>query len=205
MSFKRLFDLIFACAGLLLLAPAFVLAGILVWTWDRGPIFYGGERVGQEGELFRMWKFRSMILDADKVGGQLTVGGDPRITPIGRLLRKSKFDEFPQLFNVVLGEMSLVGPRPEVQKYVNLYTSEQREVLQLIPGITDPASIAFRNEEELLAASEDPEQEYINSIMPEKIRINMEYSKTASVWTDFLVILKTLFRVALPTSSRVEA
>lgn len=195
---KRAFDLLFAGGGLILLSPFLLLAGALVWLWDRGPILYGGERVGLDGKPFRMWKFRSMVVDADKVGKQLTVGGDPRITPIGRLLRKTKLDEFPQLLNVVRGEMSLVGPRPEVQKYVDLYDDEQAAVLSLVPGITDPASIAYRNEEEILAESEDPEKEYIETIMPEKIRINLEYSRRATTLSDFLVILRTLFRIALP-------
>lgn len=142
-----------------------------------------------------MYKFRTMVVDAEKKGNLLTVGGDPRITKSGRLLRKFKLDELPQLINVIKGEMSLVGPRPEVEKYVNLYTNEQREVLNLYPGITDPASIEYVNESELLAQSSDPEKLYVEKIMPEKIRINLEYARKASWWTDFLVIVKTLARI----------
>jgi len=141
-----------------------------------------------------------MVENADKIGGAITIGNDPRITKVGRFLRKYKIDELPQLINVLKGEMSLVGPRPEVSKYVNLYTSEQREVLNLIPGITDPASIKYRNENILLAACIDtygasyaPEQLYIQEIMPDKIRINLEYASKATIFTDFTIILKTIF------------
>jgi lipopolysaccharide/colanic/teichoic acid biosynthesis glycosyltransferase len=141
-----------------------------------------------------------MVENADKIGGAITIGNDPRITKVGRFLRKYKIDELPQLINVLKGEMSLVGPRPEVIKYVNIYTSEQREVLNLIPGITDPASIKYRNENILLAASRDtyeasydPEQVYIQEIMPDKIRINLEYASRATIFTDFKVVVKTIF------------
>jgi len=136
-----------------------------------------------------------MIVDADKKGGLLTVGKDSRITKVGRILRKYKLDEFPQLINVLKGEMSLVGPRPEVEKYVNLYTTEQRKVLELLPGITDPASIKYVDENEVLEKAEDPERVYIEKIMPEKIKLNLEYAKNATVITDFMVIIKTLFEI----------
>ncbi|MGC8744987.1 MAG: sugar transferase, partial [Verrucomicrobiia bacterium] len=144
---------------------------------------------------FLMWKFRTMVVDAEKKGSLITVGKDPRITKVGYFLRKFKLDEFPQLINVLKGEMSLVGPRPEVEKYVNLYTSEQRKVLDIIPGMTDPASIKYVNENEILASAEDPEKVYIEIIMPEKINLNLEYAKTASCWKDFLVIIKTFLGI----------
>ena len=151
-------------------------------------------------KTFGIYKFRTMVENADKIGGAITIGDDPRITKSGQFLRKYKIDELPQLINVLKGEMSLVGPRPEVNKYVNLYTSEQREVLNLIPGITDPASIKYRNENLLLAASldtygasYDPEQVYIQEIMPDKIRTNLEYASKATVLTDFEIIIKTIF------------
>jgi lipopolysaccharide/colanic/teichoic acid biosynthesis glycosyltransferase len=136
-----------------------------------------------------------MVVNADKLGKPLTVGRDPRITRVGYWLRKFKLDELPQLLNVLLGEMSLVGPRPEVPQYVALYTPEQRRVLDLVPGITDPASIKFANEAELLAEANDPEKFYIEHIMPTKIRLNMEYASHATLWSDILVILKTLVRI----------
>ncbi|MGC8931657.1 MAG: sugar transferase, partial [Dictyoglomus sp.] len=162
---------------------------------DGGPIFFVQKRVGYKGKSFLMWKFRTMVVDAEKKGSLITVGKDPRITKVGYFLRKFKLDEFPQLINVLKGEMSLVGPRPEVEKYVNLYTSEQRKVLDIIPGMTDPASIKYVNENEILASAEDPEKVYIEVIMPEKIKLNLKYYETASCWTDFLVIIKTILRI----------
>lgn len=200
MTAKRIFDLIFTVPGLIVLLPFFVLIALWIKLDSKGPVFYRQERVGKYGKTFRIYKFRTMVKNADKIGGAITIGNDPRITKVGRFLRKYKIDELPQLINVLKGEMSLVGPRPEVIKYVNLYTSEQREVLNLIPGITDPASIKYRNENILLAASRDtyeasydPEQVYIQEIMPDKIRINLEYASRATIFTDFKVIVKTIF------------
>ena len=200
MTAKRIFDLIFTVPGLIVLLPFFVLITLWIKLDSRGPVFYLQERVGRYGETFKIYKFRTMVKNADKIGGAITIGDDPRITKSGKFLRKYKIDELPQLINVLKGEMSLVGPRPEVSKYVNLYTSEQREVLNLIPGITDPASIKYRNENILLAASRDtyeasydPEQVYIQEIMPDKIRINLEYASKATVLTDFKVVIKTIF------------
>lgn len=192
---KRLFDLVCTIPGLIILAPALLMIALLIWLDDRGPIFYRQERIGKGGRPFRIWKFRSMIINADKKGKLITVGGDPRISRIGFWLRKLKLDEFPQLFNVITGEMSLVGPRPEVPYYVDFYTQDQRRVLELIPGITDNASIKYRHENDLLAYSLDPERTYINEIMPEKIRLNMEYASRANVWQDILVILNTLLKI----------
>jgi len=200
MTSKRVFDLFFTVPGLIILLPFFALIALWIKLDSKGPVFYRQERVGRYGETFKIYKFRTMVENADKIGGAITIGNDPRITKVGRFLRKYKIDELPQLINVLKGEMSLVGPRPEVSKYVNLYTSEQREVLNLIPGITDPASIKYRNENILLAACIDtygasyaPEQLYIQEIMPDKIRINLEYASKATIFTDFTIILKTIF------------
>lgn len=192
---KRLFDLFFSALGLMVLAPVLLVLASLVWLEDRGPVFYRQVRVGWQGKPFRIWKFRSMVLNADQIGLPLTVGRDPRITRIGVVLRGSKLDELPQLINVLVGEMSFVGPRPEVQKYVDLYSNEQRRVLDLRPGITDLASIRYRSEAELLYASSNPEQTYITQIMPEKIRLNLEYAQNSSVIADVGVIVKTFMRL----------
>jgi len=192
---KRVFDFICSILGLIVLSPIFFIIALMIKIEDGGPVLFIQKRVGYKGRPFFMYKFRTMVVDAEKKGNLLTVGGDPRITKSGRLLRKFKLDELPQLINVIKGEMSLVGPRPEVEKYVNLYTNEQREVLNLYPGITDPASIEYVNESELLAQSSDPEKLYVEKIMPEKIVLNSEYARQASWWTDFLVIIKTLARI----------
>ncbi|GAH17100.1 unnamed protein product, partial [marine sediment metagenome] len=148
---KRLFDLFWASLGLVLLSPLFLILALLIKLADGGAVFYRQERVGWRGRPFRVWKFRTMVMNAERMGKPLTVGDDPRITAAGRFLRRFKLDELPQLFNVVRGEMSLVGPRPEVAKYVRLYTPGQRRVLDLVPGITDPASIKYRDESDILA------------------------------------------------------
>lgn len=192
---KRLFDIIASVTGLLVLWPVFLVIAVLIRLEDGGPVFYRQERIGYKGRTFKIWKFRTMVVDADKLGKPLTVGRDPRITRVGYWLRKFKLDELPQLLNVLLGEMSLVGPRPEVPQYVALYTPEQRRVLDLVPGITDPASIKFANEAELLAEASDPEKFYIEHIMPTKIRLNLEYASQATLWSDICVILRTLVRI----------
>jgi len=190
--FKRLMDLLGAGVGLLLLWPFFLAVAIAIKLDDRGPVFFRQERVGRFGRRFRIWKFRTMVMDAEKRGAQVTVGRDPRITRVGHTLRRFKLDEFPQLINVLVGEMSLVGPRPEVPRYVAEYSAEQRVVLELRPGITDPASITFRDEAAVLAEKADPEKAYIEEVMPEKIRINLDYAARASVFSDFAMVLKTL-------------
>lgn len=189
---KRVFDLFWATVGLLLLWPLFLVVGFLIKLEDRGPVFFRQRRIGWRGVPFQMWKFRTMVVDAEQKGSALTVGRDPRITRVGHWLRATKVDELPQLLNVWTGEMSLVGPRPEVQKYVNLYSKDQRQVLDLRPGVTDLASVKYRRESELLAASSDPDQTYVEEIMPEKIRINLEYAAQATAWADVRVILLTL-------------
>jgi lipopolysaccharide/colanic/teichoic acid biosynthesis glycosyltransferase len=195
---KRAFDVVCAGLGVVALAPALALIAALVALDDPGPVFFRQVRVGRGGRTFRMWKFRTMRVDAESLGPQLTVGDDPRITRFGRVLRKLKFDEIPQLLNVLAGDMSLVGPRPEVPRYVGLYTPEQRRVLDLLPGITDPASIRYRDESAVLAKAADPERAYVEEIMPEKIRLNLDYAGRASLASDAAVILRTVFGGILP-------
>jgi lipopolysaccharide/colanic/teichoic acid biosynthesis glycosyltransferase len=192
---KRLFDLLCTIPGFLLLSPFFYLAALAIKVDSPGPVFFRQVRVGQKGRYFRLIKFRTMVVNAEKMGPQITVGRDPRITGLGRLLRKVKVDELPQLFNVLAGDMSLVGPRPEVPRYVSLYSQPQKRVLELMPGITDPASIKYRHESEILAQSPDPEMTYVEAIMPEKIQINLAYAVEATVFSDFKVVMKTLQRL----------
>lgn len=192
---KRLFDLVFALPLLILLSPFLVVIGILIKVNSHGPIFYLQQRVGYKNHDFFIYKFRTMQIGADKLG-LLTVGGrDPRVTSVGYFLRKYKLDELPQLINVVNGTMSLVGPRPEVKKYVHLYSLEQRNVLNAKPGITDYASIEYADENTILAASADPEQTYINEIMPAKLKLNMKYISEQGIITDFKIILFTVRRI----------
>lgn len=193
---KRLFDIFLALLGLLVVGLPMAIVAAIIKLTDGGPIFYRQGRVGKGGKEFRIFKFRTMVVDADKMGAQITVGRDPRITPIGRFLRKTKLDELPQLFNVLNGTMSFVGPRPEVPKYVAMYDERQRQVLSVRPGITDVASIKYRNEQEMLAeAGDDWERVYVEQVMPDKLRLNIEYLESRSLWTDLKVILKTLVRV----------
>ena len=193
---KRLFDIIASACGLLVLSPVFLIMAIWIKQDSNGPVFYRQVRVGRHNKDFRILKFRSMRVGADK-GGLVTIGGrDPRITRSGYFIRKYKLDEFPQLINVFLGEMSVVGPRPEVRHYVNYWTPEQMHVLDVRPGITDPASIKFRNENELMEKAEDPEDYYINVIMQEKIKLYLEYIQNASCWSDIKLIFKT-FKVII--------
>jgi lipopolysaccharide/colanic/teichoic acid biosynthesis glycosyltransferase len=191
----RAFDLVAASVGLLLLAPVFLVVAVLIRRSSPGPVFFRQERVGRQGRPFHIYKFRTMRPDAERVGGQLTVGDDPRITPIGRALRRYKLDELPQLINVVLGDMALVGPRPEVPRYVALYDDRQRRVLDVRPGITDPASIAYREENALLAAAADPEATYVREVMPTKLEMNLAYLERRSLATDVGIILDTLAKL----------
>ena len=188
---KRLFDIVASGLGLLCLSPVFLILAVWIKCDTPGPVFYRQTRVGRYSRDFRLYKFRSMRIGADRQG-LITVGGhDPRITRSGYFIRKYKLDEFPQLINVFIGDMSLVGPRPEVRKYVDLYTQEQMHVLDVRPGITDPASIRYRNENELLAQTADPDKYYIETIMPDKLRINLEYVARHSFWFDIGLIFKT--------------
>lgn len=193
---KRFFDIAGSGCGLLVLSLVFLIMAIWIKLDSKGPVFYRQVRVGRHNKDFRIFKFRSMRVGADK-GSLVTIGGrDPRITRSGYFIRKYKLDEFPQLINVFLGQMSLVGPRPEVRHYVNYWTEEQMHVLDVCPGITDPASIKFRNENELMEKAEDPEDYYINVIMQEKIRLYLEYVKDASFWYDIKLIFQT-FKVII--------
>lgn len=192
---KRLFDIVSSGIGLLCLAPVFVVMAIWIKLDSRGPVFYRQTRVGRYGRDFRIFKFRSMRVGSDK-GCQITVGErDPRITRSGYFIRRYKIDELPQLINVFLGDMSVVGPRPEVRKYVDLYSEEQRKVFQVRPGITDLASIKYRNENELLSQVDDPDTYYIDVIMPDKLAINLEYIRHQSFMGDIKIIFNTLFKI----------
>lgn len=192
---KRAMDIVISGAALVVLSPVLLLVALLIKIDDPGPVFYRQVRVGKDGKTFRIFKFRSMVVDADKKGLQITVGRDPRITRMGAFLRKTKLDELAQLINVFVGDMSFVGPRPEVPRYVELYTPYQRQVLLVRPGITDYASIAYRNENDLLAGAQDPEKMYIETIMPDKIELNMKYLHEISPLTDIRLIFKTIAAV----------
>lgn len=192
---KRLFDIIFSLIGIIILFPFFILFALLIIIDSGFPVFYLQKRVGKNGVDFSLFKFRTMKIDSDKKG-LLTVGTkDSRITNAGYFLRKYKLDELPQLMNVMLGDMSLVGPRPEVRKYVELYSEEQKKVLAVMPGITDYASIEYSNENELIAKSENPEELYIKEIMPAKLNLNLKYIKEQSFATDIKIILKTIGKI----------
>jgi len=192
---KRLFDVVASTAGLLLLSPLLVLLALWIALDSAGPVLYAAPRVGKGGRLFRMYKFRTMVINADRVGGSSTPDDDPRITRVGRILRRHKLDELPQLLNVLNGTMSLVGPRPQVQWAVDLYTPEQREVLTVSPGITDYASIHFPNEGEILRGSADPDRDYMEKIHPEKMRLSLEYVRRRSLGTDVAVLARTFTAV----------
>ncbi len=190
---KRLFDIVASGLGLIVLSPLFIILAIWIKLDSKGPVFYRQVRVGYKNKDFRIFKFRSMRVGADK-GSLVTIGGhDPRVTRSGYFIRKFKFDELPQLINVFFGDMSLVGPRPEVRHYVDYWTPEQMHVLDVRPGITDPASIKFRNENELMEKAEDPEKYYIEVIMQEKIKLYLEYVEKHSFFYDLGLIFKTFW------------
>lgn len=192
---KRTFDILFSSIGLLILLPVFLVMAVWIKADSEGPVFYRQVRVGMYGKLFRIFKFRSMRLGSDKAS-QITIGErDSRITRSGIIIRKYKLDELPQLINVFTGDMSFVGPRPEVPKYVDLYTEAQRHVLDVRPGITDMASIKYINENELLGKANNPEDYYIHTIMPDKLSINLEYVKNNSFMDDVTIIFKTLSKI----------
>ena len=192
---KRACDVTGALLGLAVLWPLLLVIAAAIVVRDGKPVLFRQERVGRDGRPFRLWKFRTMTAGAEQRGRQITVGADPRITRIGRWLRAMKLDELPQLVNVLRGEMSLVGPRPEVPRYVALYTPAQRAVLALTPGITDPASLRYYDESRVLDGAEDPERLYVDQIMPEKIRVNLEYAARATAWSDLGVVFATLRRL----------
>lgn len=191
----RLFDLLFSLVGLLISLPLFIFVALWIKLDSQGPVFFTQKRIGKMGKPFFIYKFRSMTQKAE-AKGQLTVGNrDVRITKSGRFLREFKIDELPQLINVLKGEMSLVGPRPEVEKYVSLYTEEQKKVLQVRPGITDLASIEYRNENEILAQSANPEKTYIEEIMPHKLALNQEFIQNPSLGNYFKILGKTVVKI----------
>ncbi len=189
---KRLFDFVVALAGLIALGPVMALLALAVKLDSPGPAFYVGRRIGRDGVPFGMYKLRTMAQHADRMGSAVTRGQDPRVTRVGRILRKSKLDELPQLVNVLRGEMSLVGPRPEAPCYVAYYTPEQRRALRVRPGITGVAQIRFRNEEALLQGCEDLETEYVTKVMPLKLSLDLEYIRRRSFWLDLCLISQTV-------------
>lgn len=194
---KRLFDVLFSVTFLVILFPFFLIIALIIKSDSGDPVFYRQQRVGLNGGLFKIFKFRTMYVDSDKAG-ELTVGGrDPRVTASGYLLRKYKLDELPQLINVFIGHMSVVGPRPEVPRYVELYNEEQKAVLKIKPGITDYASIIYANENELLASSNEPEKTYIEEIMPAKLQLNLKYIADQSFLTDLKIIFQTIKRIVI--------
>lgn len=203
MHIKRIFDFTLSVLGLLLFSPVLLSCAIIVKLASPGPVFYRGERAGLYGKIFRTYKFRSMVVDAEKRGGASTHDADARITGIGAFLRRFKLDELPQLINVLLGDMSFVGPRPEVKKFVDMYTPKERIILTVRPGITDWSSIKFHNEGEIIAASgiADADQAYTKLIRPEKLRLQMKYVRERTLWLDIKIIydtISTLFRTRSP-------
>lgn len=190
---KRAFDLLGSMLGLLVLSPVLFFIALLIKVGSKGPVWYRGLRVGRSGVPFRIFKFRTMVANADKIGASSTPDNDPRITRVGRFLRKYKLDELPQLINVLVGEMSLVGPRPQVPWAVELYRDEEKALLTLRPGITDYASIRFSNEADILRGSLDPDKDYLEKIAPEKIRLGLEYVRNRNLWVDMRIISATLW------------
>ena len=192
---KWLFDILFSLLGLLVSSPLLLLIACLIKREDGGPIFYRGMRVGRFGKPFRIFKFRTMVVNAEKLGGPSTADDDPRITKIGKRLRKYKLDELPQLINVLRGEMSFVGPRPEVQHYVDMFTEKERAILSVRPGITDWASLWNPDEGAILAGSPDPEKAYMENIRPTKIELQLKYVKKRSFWIDLQIIAQTFLTI----------
>lgn len=192
---KRLFDIIASGLGLVVLAIPMLIISIVIKLDSEGEVLFKQERVGLNGVPFKIFKFRTMVADAPSKGREITVGADSRITKVGNILRKAKLDELPQLINVFKGDMSLVGPRPEVPGYVAMYTPEQRSVLKVRPGITDLASIEYRDESKVLAEASDPEKTYIDEIMPHKLKLNMEYIENLGLFYDIGLIFRTFLAI----------
>jgi len=193
---KRLFDIVFSLFGLILISPLLLVVAVLIKISSPGPVFYRGERIGRSGKSFRIFKFRTMVADAENLGGPSTAGDDPRLTKIGNFLKKYQLDELPQLINVMAGDMSLVGPRPEVKIYIDMMTEEERSViLSTKPGMTDLASLWNFHENEVLKGSADPEKTYMEKIRPTKIKFQLEYVKTRSFMLDLKIIIKTIMKL----------
>lgn len=189
---KRVFDFVLAILGAGLFFPIFLFCATAIKLTSFGPVFYHGKRIGLNGKTFCIFKFRTMVVDAERIGGTSTSEDDARITTIGKYLRKFKVDELPQLFNVLAGDMSFVGPRPQVEWAVKLYNDNERRLLSVRPGITDYASIAFRNEGEMLKGSKDPDKDYLEKIAPEKIRLGLKYVDNHNLWIDLKIIAATI-------------
>ena len=189
--FKRVFDVISSLVALAIFSPIFIFISVWILIDSPGGVFYKQIRVGKNRKEFGLLKFRSMRPDSDR-SGQLTIGNDSRVTKVGKFIRKFKLDEVPQLINILKGEMSVVGPRPEVPKYVNLYINEQLHVLDVLPGLTDYASIEYLDEQKVLGASDDPEETYIKEVMPAKLALNLKYIQDRNFWLDIKLILKTI-------------
>lgn len=192
---KRAMDVVLSFIGLIIILPIMVIFSILIKIDSEGPIFFKQIRVGLRGKKFKILKFRTMVVNAEKLGQQITIGEDNRITRVGKFIRKYKIDELPQLINVFKGDMSLVGPRPEVTKYVELYNEEQSKVLSVRPGITDLASIRYSDENEILGKVSNPEEYYTNTIMPDKLDLNLQYINNNNIIKDLVIIFKTIFKV----------
>ncbi|MFQ5685022.1 MAG: sugar transferase [Candidatus Scalindua sp.] len=194
---KRLFDIYFSFIGLIVFIPLFVMVSILIKIESKGTVLFTQVRIGKNFKPFNLYKFRSMVMDAPKIGLPITTGSDTRITKIGRFLRKTKIDELPQFFNVLKGDMSFVGPRPELLQYVEIFQKEYEEVLMVRPGITDLASLKYRDETSILGKTKEPEKEYVCRILPEKIRLAKEYLKRSSLILDLSIIFKTLIKLVI--------
>lgn len=192
---KRIFDIIVSLIGIIILSPLLIIISLKIKLHDGGPVYYKAKRVGKNSKLFLMYKFRSMVLDADKIGASSTTLNDPRITPVGQFIRKYKIDEIPQLYNVLYGHMSIVGPRPQIEWAVKLYTETEKKVLSVRPGITDYASLKFSNEAEILEGSLDPDKTYMELIHPQKMLLSLEYIKNQSFITDLTIIIKTITKI----------
>jgi lipopolysaccharide/colanic/teichoic acid biosynthesis glycosyltransferase len=192
--FKRIFDICSSIIVLIISAPLLIVVSIWIALDSPGGVFYKQTRIGKNEKPFQLLKFRSMRPNSDK-SGQLTIGNDNRVTRVGRFIRRYKLDELPQLFNIIKGEMSVVGPRPEVPKYVDLYTKEQKKVLQALPGLTDYASLEYLNEQEVLGAADDPEYTYIHEVMPAKLSLNLKYIAEKNLWVDIKLIFRTIGKI----------
>ena len=198
---KRLFDIVASATGLIVMCPLFAIIAVLIKCDSNGPVFFKQSRIGRHFRPFFIYKFRTMLSDGPATGPLLTVGDDPRITRVGRWLRRTKLDELPQVINILTGDMSFVGPRPEVERYVRLFQTEYAEILQVRPGITDLASLKYRAESTLLARSPKPEEEYVTRILPDKLRLGQQYVRELSLGRDVMLIARTLAAVVRPTDS----